>query len=311
MIRDRRGLQHRQWSQGDWLKLRSVGSLSVLSLVFITSCLNGDRGTQPEPSLGPILRVASAEEIVLPFDGYGFTDREDKTIGAAHNKLIRDCGKRFGVAVTLPPPNNPSIATLNARRYGIIDREEAERMGYSWAGDDDAESEKSGAGGWDPSQAERQVVLGQGTSTLRDSNGRPVPEGGCVGEAERELGLPSGGLAQQDELGNDSLHLAEQDSRVLVAMSSWSKCMKRAGFSYDSIWDPNDQQWPEPPSQTEIATASADARCKGETNLAGIWLAVESAYQRRAISEHAEAFESLKTWRDERVRRATLILQSA
>ena len=72
--------------------------------------------------------------------------------------------------------------------------------------------------------------------------------------------------------------------------------MARAGFDYTDPWQPNDN--PEfqglEANAREIATATADVRCKREVNLVGIWASVETAYQERKIGENADALQNVK-----------------
>ncbi len=72
--------------------------------------------------------------------------------------------------------------------------------------------------------------------------------------------------------------------------------MARDGFDYTDPWQPNDN--PEFQSLEanvrEVATTTADVRCKREVNLVGIWASVEAAYQERKIGENADALQNVK-----------------
>ena len=73
--------------------------------------------------------------------------------------------------------------------------------------------------------------------------------------------------------------------------------MKTKGFDY-----PNPTTTPgrDPkfsgatPSPLEIAIAQSDVACKRQTNLVGIWYAVDSAYQQAALAHHAGALAGIK-----------------
>lgn len=292
-----------------------IGALISFALL-VSSCNGREAESQSEPVLGPIRQVNSTGDIVLPLDAYEFHDQEDRMIGQAATLLMRQCGERFGVQVTMGPPDNPSEATLNARRYGIIDASEAQRSGYRPPSLGGQIQDKGDGAGWNPSQLERFVVVGKrgmawSGEIPRDSAGRTLPDDGCAGEVDRTLGQPPPGVVEAQSLGNDSLDRAENDSRVVAAFRSWSSCMSRLGYSYRSPWEPNDFGWPSPTTTEEIATATADVACKKETNVAGILLTVETAYQLREIEEHAEELAAVKSWRDERVRKAADILAAS
>lgn len=84
--------------------------------------------------------------------------------------------------------------------------------------------------------------------------------------------------------------------------------MGRSGYDYDSVWEPNNQNWPEPVGEEEIAVAEADVACKQEVNLVGIWFAVESAYQRRTIQQNAEDLEPHRLVLEAEVANAAAVL---
>jgi hypothetical protein len=84
--------------------------------------------------------------------------------------------------------------------------------------------------------------------------------------------------------------------------------MATRGYRYAEVMDPNNQAWPEPPGDTEIATATADVGCKIETNLVGVWSAVEAAYQRRIIEQNPEHFAGTQRFLETVDRNAARVL---
>ena len=48
--------------------------------------------------------------------------------------------------------------------------------------------------------------------------------------------------------------------------------------------------------------------CRQSTNLVGTWMAVEAAYQRKALQNDPEGFAKMKAWHDDRVRTAAKVL---
>jgi hypothetical protein len=73
--------------------------------------------------------------------------------------------------------------------------------------------------------------------------------------------------------------------------------MSKAGFAYSTPMDANnDPRWSgEEVTQAEIAVAVADVNCKKKTNLVGIRMAVDAAYQRAAIAANAIELKAVKT----------------
>jgi hypothetical protein len=93
--------------------------------------------------------------------------------------------------------------------------------------------------------------------------------------------LPSGGPT-----------VPADDVTFTKAVSAWSACMAKRGFKYsDPLSALYDKKWvsDQPANAIQIATASADVQCKVTTNLVGIGLAVQSAYDQRYIDAHRAA----------------------
>ena len=176
---------------------------------------------------------------------------------------------------------------MNEFRYGLTDEVKARASGYTAAPQPKPPQPDI------PPEA-RPIASGKGERTYQ---GKPVPEGGCQGEAGRKV---AEGAAHDERLvlrlGDEAGKQAEADSRVKAAFQAWSACMARAGFDYADPWKPNDN--PEFQGQEagarEIATATADVRCKREGDLVGVWASVEAAYQERKIGENAEALQNVK-----------------
>lgn len=282
--------------------LKLAGCIAVAA--SLSSCSGSKADTaQPDVSTFPV--VTSSKQISLPFDAYMLTAEQDALNLKANNLLVRRCAERFGVEASMPVGLNPTPNELNARRYGIVDGKRAQSFGYR---PEESPAESAGKGDWNPSPTE-MAVLGMGDAgdagSLVDSAGDTLPKGGCIGEADRTLG------GVQPPAPADVLEVyksAESDSRVQKAWKRWSTCMEDAGYDYSSPWEPNNAKWPEQVSQKEIDTAVDDVKCRQSTNLVGIWMAVEAAYQRKALQADPEGFATMKAWHDSRVRKAAEVL---
>jgi len=89
------------------------------------------------------------------------------------------------------------------------------------------------------------------------------------------------------------------DSRVTAAVTAWSDCMKGRGFtttspvtfalSFNELRGASSLV-----SSQEIAAATTDLACKVSTNLVGIGVAVQSAYDQAYLAEHQN---DLIAWR--------------
>src|SRR5262249_27537689 len=84
-----------------------------------------------------------------------------------------------------------------------------------------------------------------------------------------------------------------KDPRMVAVDAAWSTCMKDKGFHYaNPVAALTDPQWtpkgsgPTTPTTKEVAVATADLACKRSTNLMGVAVAVETAYDQQYIASH-------------------------
>jgi hypothetical protein len=246
------------------------------------------------PTVGAVRVVTSGKQITLPLDAYFPDPAEVAVVTRGYDVVFRGCVSRFGLEV--PPVASGEVERSgNERRYGLLDLKEAAAHGYV------------GAAGPAKRQRPREeaaspqlvaVATGEGQATV---NGRAVPEGGCRAEATRivEAGAPVAEESLLPELINLTSYWAERHPQVTAAFAAWSRCMAAAGYTYDNPWQPNDNpKMREPgPKDEYVKTAVADVACKHKTNLAGVWMAVDSAYQRDAIADNRAALEAVRVRR--------------
>ena len=286
--------------------------IAVVGLSILVGGCGGEESL-PTPELGSVPVITDSSQISLPLYAYQMTTDEELTLKRAEWHLALGCLTGFGVTDYDPPPLVPGLSsTSQPRRYGMLDLERATQWGYP--GEDPAAAAAASAP--DPSEEvpEHVAVLVAGPPDPRDPLPPGVPEGGCLGEARRQLsaGLPTGvGEDYLFQLEGMSFAQSEQDHRVKDAFARWSACMQAAGYDYDDPWQPNNHAWPRDGgviSDQERAVASADVRCKHQTNLVGIWNAVEAAYQERLIDINAELLDQLLDIRQQRLERAAQIL---
>jgi hypothetical protein len=295
--------------------------------------------------------VRTVADIALPLDAHRLNQREYRTVQRAAWRLTRDCVRRFGGDYTVPESavvaNLPRFDNDNERRYGLFDADLAAVRGYN-VPPDQLPPPVDRSRGWNPSETEKLLVRGgvtpgggppgtarsdtarpdsarpdsarpgsarpgtaQDPDVPTDVAGKPLPDGGCQGEADRAIAAgaprpPDEHLANR--LSIDTFRRSEGDSRVREAMARWSACMTRAGYSYRDIWEPNDYLWPDPVGAEEIGTATADVACKRETGLVAVWLRVETAYQRRVIEQRAQELTTTQVFARTTARNAAQIV---
>ncbi|MFB7472391.1 hypothetical protein [Kitasatospora sp. NPDC056184] len=280
------------------------------------------------PSISAVPTIVQAEDKALPIEAYLLTSEQNRQTVAARNILTDRCMARFGFTSTeppLPPGTARSDANLTQRRYFVTNVTEAAQYGYG---------AKTPVSGEKPSPAPQppayllaltgspdgslSFLPGQTPQGGQDVNGQKVPPGGCVGEASGKLGATeangNGGDAQLSrDIKNTGWEKSLTDARLLAAFSAWSDCMKAKGYDYPTpIAATDDPQWQTLGVSSEKArqTATADATCKAEHNVVGIWYTVESAYETALIEQNAEALRAIKQDIDKRVKLAAEALAS-
>ncbi|MET7807191.1 hypothetical protein [Micromonospora chersina] len=238
-----------------------------------------------------MLVISDIKSFALPLDAYKAIGDQNLAIDRARNALVVECMARFGFQVQAPELT-PIDFAQNQKRYGITDPERAAQFGYREPEIDQRQRPEEP----ELSLEAQAVIRGEGQKT---SGGQQVPDGGCIGEAAREL--KEGGPSSADpemvvSLEVEARKRAEKDSRVRKVFSDWSTCMKASGYEYSGPMNANDDptfQTPVP-SEREIGVAKADVECKRRTNLVNVWASVEAAYQQRLIERNQGALDQVK-----------------
>jgi hypothetical protein len=80
--------------------------------------------------------------------------------------------------------------------------------------------------------------------------------------------------------------------------------MRAGGHQYQSPWQPNDEASSQDATEGEKKTATADVECRSRTRMTDVWVAVENAYQKRLIEEHASSLRAVAQYHDGQLRNA-------
>ncbi|MFD2357371.1 hypothetical protein ACFSTC_60960 [Nonomuraea ferruginea] len=136
----------------------------------------------------------------------------------------------------------------------------------------------------------------------------------CEGRAAERLApserAPWDWLAQRD---TRTLERSSTRPQVREAIMGWVACMRDAGHPYPSpeaaIGDPRWDLDKRAISADEKRTAVADVVCKWSSGLVARWFAADAALQRALVHKHAGRFALLRADLNERVQRATTLLQ--
>jgi hypothetical protein len=283
-----------------------AAAVLAAAIPFAVGCSAQDTG---EPALSePVPVISHSAQLHLPIADHVPSAQADSVITQAVFVLTGACAQRFGVRYTDHVAANPGMLDGTDRRYGVIDVDEAARTGYALPG-------KDTRGEWNPSELETQVVTGRtaagAPATVRASDGATLPSGGCAADAWWRLHGADSELPQLVEgLLNQTWTQTTTDSRARAAETAWVGCMHEAGHDFHHRWDAADSVKAAPPSQ-QHAMAKLDATCALRVNYVGIWHAVDSAYQRRAITQLGDRLIRAQTAQHNLETRAAEVVQTA
>ncbi len=273
----------------------------VAAIVVIVGVTAGaaapDASTPTEPRVDSIPTITDWRDISLPLDAYLQDFAERQTVLRAEYMLTKSCVEQFGFEFAAPAWDKSPADVPNGgqpahyRLYGLLDDDHAKQMGYHSYGENLA-SEAAYADKKLPDDYYNVVAAKFGGGIF---NGKTIPDGGCLGAAQRHVeGATDASMPVQ--LAIDAWTASNRDSRVVAAFAEWSNCMARSGYHYSTpMGANNDPKWSgDKASAEEIAVAVADVNCKKTTNLAGIRMAVDAAYEREAIGQYGVELNSVK-----------------
>jgi hypothetical protein len=308
----------------------SAAALLAIALPVAAGCSGpgsspaGNASRPPAPSSSGVAHGPAAvpaggltKGMVLPLEAYEETFPESQTVLQAQFILEGQCMRQYGFTYsqTVDPDSTPLNydASNMARRYGLSDLAQAQSMGYNVA------MASSGGGSGQPSlsSAENLVLTGSADPGMPPPTGAPstsyegksIPAGGCVGQAQRKLGsLPTNLLA--DSLDGQSLTASQSNPTVIAVIGKWSACMKQHGFTVDSPYDASQlssQLGSSTGSQLDITIAVDDVTCKQSTGLISTWFKVESQIQDQYIESNQLQLQQQQTELTDEVKSATAI----
>lgn len=254
--------------------------MAVLLIPLLSACSAATAGPTAAPGPTAVHRLADSKALQLPLDDYLLTTVDAAALARGRDSIMQRCLGGLGAPYTPEDPGSTDIET-NERRYGLADAELAKQHGYHVP-----EMEKR-AGDYPSS------ILPLVTGEAATYNGAAVPQGGCSGEAQRELHEVElqDALNLPHKLNMESYTRSQKAPAVVKATQEWSDCMKESGHTYpDPLAAINDKEFSgKTPGDHEKQVALADVLCKQKVNLIGVWSAAESEYQRFLIESNSAA----------------------
>ncbi len=272
--------------------LRPVG-VAGISLLFLVGCSAGKAGTEKHSEKQAPVLLESAE-LRLPMQEYLFSSAEQEQLDRGRSALVDRCLRRLGQKEGFALPGAPTGAPdVMDRRYGVTDAAGARAHGYHLR--DDPSSRPAGTR---PRQPDAQLAGLLHGEAGRDGHAK-IPEGGCIGEADRALAGPKGAIGPTEsarQLNFRGFTGSRNHPRVTQALDAWSACMKRKKYEYPdplaAMSDPRFRGKTATPLEREVA--AADVSCKKETDLIGVWFAAETAVQKELIARNPEDFDTAR-----------------
>ncbi|MFH9355578.1 hypothetical protein [Kitasatospora sp. NPDC017646] len=231
----------------------------------------------------------------LPIEQYVLTPAENAQLNHATWVLAADCVQHHGITFQTPAAlTHLRSGSEVPRRYGPADPAAAAKDGYHNPAAPDGDKT--------PTDNLASLSIDQRTTVFH-----------CQQDAQTKLGggATYGSSPIGEQINSRSYLKAAADDRVKAAFTAWSGCMKAAGYDYASPMDAyNDPHWSASPTadQQEIATAQADIACKRQTNLIGIWYAVDAAYQQQQIQAHQAELDRDRTAEQQQLSAARQVL---
>ncbi|MFK4299275.1 hypothetical protein ABH924_004456 [Arthrobacter sp. GAS37] len=267
---------------------RAALTISALLLgQFVTSCGDapGDKiPTQQEPAIAVVPNPASGDAVSRPIDHFLPSSMQILALAKAQQRDVNECLQAHGSKGHFQWSSSDAELThfidglvrdrtIRSDLWGYFDVANATIHGYK-RGDGSGAIESSGEGA---------------PNDLADR---------CLDEAVKShLGMVAFTFAEDKALIRGGPVIALADSRYVRVSNQWSACMKAEGFEYrDPIAAIDDVKWrgTEKATALEVAVATADVRCKVETNLVGLGAAVRSAYDNRYLTENAQELNDFK-----------------
>lgn len=353
---------HRMWQKNmmSWsnslLRLRTgAGDKRLLmTITRIAGCAFIAAGCASQAPAGqlpvkvPVRPITSMSMVRLPLDSYYLTFSQQMPVLKAYTRLVDSCVQTYGLAPQQGLAELPGfpLSAVDNSIVQYLSVASASQYGFNPPATGDlAVFERLNAAdqhGPGPSRSMRQVMNGPRKGLAY--NGRPIPLGGCTGEADSRLAshvsssaLVMNGLRNSraalsrfafDELTNGVLpgqlqstavSETKADPRILTVTRRWSKCMSAAGYSYASPADAmSDPRWYDATASAasiaqtmplQIRVAAATARCEKKTDYAGTRLAVVAAYENRLINSHVTQLQAFKAGLRTIIVNATAVLE--
>lgn len=268
-------------------KTAAALAAAVLAATVLSACSSSTTNnvnTLTMPKLGAVGTPTSwlQENNSLPLAGYTFTDAEDADIVDAIRITTVSCVRKQGFGLYDGSNISGGDVSLTIQEsegdggsYGYIDQANAAARGF------------------------QSIVVDARPpgSAAAMSTAETAAAKTCQSAADAELPFVPSAQQLVAQLETTAESVTDSDPRVVTATKAWSTCMQSQGYS---TTDPGAlahgyrlQLAAGTVPAAEIQAALADVTCTRQTNLSGVYFAVEAGYQRELISQNSVALADL------------------
>ena len=248
--------------------------------------------TQNEPPLGPIPTITSPEQVVLPIYSYLPSVEQTVALMLSGQQLMNQCFQANGT------DEESELFIVDGATGEETIASQGDLMEYV---SNLRRRDVTYSGMWQFFNPDAIPNYGYTLSPLdNESLAAPtgLPPGGEVTAESCFARVNSVSPAKSalfpftiSDLPDGGPQWHVSDSRYIAVEGEWSRCMQTFGFSYNT---PEDAMIANVYPETETlkaqgeAVAKADVQCKIDTNLVGIAVGIQSAYEQDYIDSHRD-----------------------
>ncbi|MFD6949500.1 hypothetical protein A6A08_05190 [Nocardiopsis sp. TSRI0078] len=254
-----------------------------------------------------------SERLHLPVYDHRLDEYEGYVVSRAVDTLVVECLADLGYEASVNADTRMDPLTMRGfgpqreyRRYGSTRIDIAEEHAFGLPGGDGGDPAYRIGGDADLRAGAEAAVSGQ-VEDVRTPSGEPLPEGGCLTWARRQIepgspmpfetgedgtpaDVPSSHMLVEDLLG-ESFLAAMEDPRVTAAAAAWQECMAERVDGYHGTPTSGEGAAPE--------AAVPSVECKDSSGYLDAFVGAERDVLDGLVAEHEEAL----TARHDRLRK--------
>ncbi len=244
----------------------------------------------------------------LPFQDYQLSVTERTRMQETHGRLLQRCMRRKGFEVTIggdylvgSPVADFPLGFMWGGPFGTMPLKHAERFGYKpeahgpfvkgpgfyYSNPLNIFWQSQGIGNDVHAEAAFYGMSGiegmDGAADVEDTGP------GCFSEVEDAIDSP---MVDLIDLSADLSKLTREHPQLERAVKQWVTCMKHSGYTYRDVWEPISRFGSPFASQRQIDIATADVKCTTKSGWANYYYYILADYQRQAIEQDPQLFES-------------------